>query len=44
MNLILLIKKCYANVNEYLKIPDDKVDSWVDYKEFFVDDQLLRDH
>ena len=36
-----IVKKCYANVNEYLKIPDDKVD---DYKEFFVDDQLLRDH
>ena len=36
-----IVKKCYANVNEYLKVPDDKVD---DYKEFFVDDQLLRDH
>ena len=36
-----IVKKCYANVNEYLKVPDDKVD---DYKVFFVDDQLLRDH
>ena len=36
-----IVKKCYSNINEYLKIPDDKVD---DYKEFFVDDQLLRDH
>ena len=36
-----IVQKCYANVNEYFKIPDDKVD---DYKEFFVDDQLLRNH
>ena len=36
-----IVKKCHANVNEYLKIPDDQVD---DYKEFFVDGQLLRDH
>ena len=29
-----IVKKCYSNINEYLKIPDDKVD---DYKEFFFD-------
>ena len=41
LNEFDIVKKCYANINEYLKVPDDEVD---DYKEFFVDDQLLRDH